>query len=159
MLINCLASLLHELINVFYNFATNLDGRLTITTNCVKVKTLLDNLNKSSHSKKHFFTRFCRHFWDWLQQKISGFQFNLNFDFHKYLKSTVRYKKTATRTFLSGFKIVYDKMAVICPDFKSYSKSRPFTNQSGFLIPTVLRIKFNCSSESKIKVLLAAMKT
>ena len=94
MLINCLASLLHELINVFYNFATNLDGRLTITTNCVKVKTLLDNLNKSSHSKKHFFTRFFSTFLRLASAENSGFQFNLNFDFHKYLKSSVRYKKT-----------------------------------------------------------------
>ena len=39
------------------------------------------------------------------------------------------YQPFEIRTFLSGFQMFFDKMAAICPDFRSHSKSRPFATQ------------------------------
>ena len=49
---------------------------------------------------------------------LNGFSYSLN------------HSKTGPfeiKTFLSGFRMVFDKMAAICPDFRSHSKSRPVT--------------------------------
>ena len=76
---------------------------------------------KSYHLKSGLFEGWISNsFFKW-----SGFCYGYS---HNHLKT----RPYEIQTFLSGFHLVFDKMAAICPDFRSNAKSGPFATQPLF---------------------------